>query len=45
MSKWFEPEYIETPLQKYYGGKDTIVYPYFLLFVIAGLVAALVYLK
>lgn len=45
MSKWFESEYIETPLQKYYGGKDVIVYPWFLLMVIAGLVLALVALK
>ena len=45
MSKLFETEYIETPLQKYYGGHDVVVYPWFLLVVIAGLIVALVVFK
>ena len=45
MRKLFETEYIETPSQQYYGGKDVVVYPWLLVLVIAGLLLALVYLK
>lgn len=45
LPKGWEPQYIETPLKVFYGRKDKVVYPHFLIFLIGGaFIAALVLL-